>query len=113
MQTLHTSSPDDYHAALAAHPRLLVDYHKEDCPGCRMLEMSLQKFAAEPAAEGVALLKVKMETVGEDFFRGLALRQTPTLSLFADRNEAARLAGFQTPAQIQQAVGAHFADTAA
>lgn len=113
MQTLHASSPDDYHAALSAHPRLLVDYYKDNCPGCKMLEMSLQKFAAEPAATGVALLKVKMETVGEDFFRGLGLRQTPTLSLFADGNEAARMAGFQTPAQIRQAVGAHFADAAA
>ena len=51
MQTLHATSPDDYHAALAAHPRLLVDYYKDNCPGCTMLEMSLQKFAAEPAAD--------------------------------------------------------------
>ena len=109
MQTLHASSPDDYAAALAAHPRLLVDYYKDNCPGCKMLEMSLAKFAADPAAEGVALLKVKMETVGEDFFRDLGLRQTPTLSLFRDGSEAARLAGFQAPAQIAQACAAHFA----
>ena len=42
MQTLHATSPDDYAAALAADPRLLVDYHKDDCPGCRMLDMSLR-----------------------------------------------------------------------
>ena len=107
MQTLHASSPDDYTAALAAHPRLLVDYYKDDCPGCKMLDMSLVKFAADPVAQGVTLLKVKMETVGEDFFRGLGLRQTPTLSLFADGREAARLAGFQAPAQIAQAVARH------
>jgi len=105
MQTLHASSPDEYHAALAAHPRLLVDYFKDNCPGCRMLEMSLQKFAAEPAAAGLVLLKVRMETVGEDFFRALGLRQTPTLSLFRDGSEAGRLAGFQAPGQIAQAVG--------
>ena len=109
MQTLHASSPDDYAAALAAHPRLLVDYYKDNCPGCKMLEMSLAKFATDPAAEGVALLKVKMETVGEDFFRELGLRQTPTLSLFKDGGEATRLAGFQTPAQITQACTTHFA----
>ena len=112
MQTLHASSPVDYHAALAAHPRLLVDYYKDNCPGCTMLDMSLQKIAADPAVAGVALLKVKMETVGEDFFRGLGLRQTPTLSLVRDGDEAARLAGFQTPAQITQALALHFGEPA-
>ncbi len=109
MQTLYATSPDDYAAALAAHPRLLVDYHKEDCPGCRMLDMSLQKFAGGEAAANLVLLKVKLEAVGEDFFRGLGLRQTPTLSLFANGSEALRLPGFQTPAQIAQAVAARFA----
>ncbi len=104
MQTLHASSPDDYHAALAAHPRLLVDYHKDDCPGCRMLDMSLQKFAGDAAAAELVLLKVKLETVGEDFFRALGLRQTPTLSLFRDGAEVTRLPGFQAPGQIARAV---------
>lgn len=108
MQTLHATSPDDHAAAIAAHPRLLVDYHKDDCAGCRMLDLSLRKFADTPAAAGVVLLKVKLETVGEEFFRGLGLRQTPTLSLFADGNEAARLPGFQAPAQIEAAVGRCF-----
>lgn len=112
MQTLHAASPDDYHAALKAHPRLLVDYYKDNCPGCRMLDMSLQKFAADAAADGLVLLKVKMETVGEDLFRDLGLRQTPTLSLFQGGSEARRLAGFQAPGQIAQAVGLHFGEPA-
>ena len=116
MQMFHVSSPDDYAASLATHPRLLVDYYKDDCPGCRMIEMSLQKFAADPAAQGVVLLKVKMETVGEELFRSLGLRQTPTLSLFAGGSEVARLPGFRSPGQIAQAVALHLvaaADTAA
>ncbi len=104
MQTLHASSPDDYHAAIQAHPRLLVDYYKDNCPGCRMLDMSLQKFANEEAAAGVVLLKVKLETVGEALFRELGLRQTPTLSLFQGGAEAKRLPGFQAPGQILRAV---------
>ncbi|MGJ4730241.1 thioredoxin family protein [Luteimonas sp. SDU101] len=104
MLTLHASSPDDYRATLAAHPRLLVDYHKDDCPGCRMLDLSLQKFAGDEAAAGLVLLKVKLETVGEAFFRSLGLRQTPTLSLFRDGAEVARLPGFQAPGQIERAV---------
>lgn len=109
MQTLHASSPDDYTAALAAHPRLLVDFYKDDCPGCKMLDMSLAKFAGTADAADVALLKVKMEIVGEDFFRGLGLRQTPTLALFKDGDEVARLPGFQSPPQITQAVQSKFA----
>lgn len=108
MQTLHAASPDDYADALRAHPRLLVDYHKDDCPGCRMLDMSLRKFATEAVAANLILLKVKLETVGDEFFRGLGLRQTPTLSLFANGSEAMRLPGFRTPAQIAQAVAARF-----
>ena len=113
MQTLHASSADDYRAALATHPRLLVDYYKDQCPGCRMLDMSLQKFATTADTEGAALLKVKLESVGEDFFRNLGLRQTPTLSLFRDGVEVARLPGFQSPEQITHAVHAHFAGVAA
>lgn len=107
MQTLHASTPDDVRAAISAHPRLLVDYFKDDCPACRMLDMSLRQFAATPAAAGLVLLKVKLETVGEDFFRGIGLRQTPTLALHIDGQEVARLPGFQAPAQITQAVEAH------
>ncbi|MGY1410800.1 MULTISPECIES: thioredoxin family protein [unclassified Luteimonas] len=104
MRTLHAPSPDDYHAAIKAHPRLLVDYGKHDCPGCRMLDMSLRKFADQAAASDLVLLKVKLEDVGEEFFRGLGLRQTPTLSLFRDGAEVARLAGFRSPAQLEEAV---------
>lgn len=108
MQTLYAASADDYRAAISAHPQLLVVYSKEQCPGCRMLERSLQQFAATADAEGLALLGVKLEVVGEDFFRSLGLRQTPTLSLFCEGTEIARLPGFQSPQQITQAVRAHF-----
>lgn len=104
MQTITATSPDEYAAALAAHPRLLIDFHKDNCPGCRMLDMSLDKFSATEAAAGVALLKVKLETIGEEFFRGLGLRQTPTLAVVKDGSEVARLPGFQSPAQLEAAV---------
>ena len=107
MQTYTANSLDDYTAALAAHPRLLVDFNKDNCPGCRMLDMALDKFAASEAAAGVALLKVKMEDIGEAFFRDLGLRQTPTLAMFKAGAEVARLPGFQSPAQIETAVAKH------
>ncbi|MDH5832381.1 thioredoxin family protein [Luteimonas kalidii] len=113
MQILHASTPDDYAATLAAHPRLLVDYYKDDCPGCRMLDMSLAKFATSDDAAGLVLLKVRLEVLGEDFFRDLGLRQTPTLALYRDGTEAARLAGFQAPGQIARAVGLYLATATA
>ncbi|MGW8276594.1 thioredoxin family protein [Xanthomonas axonopodis] len=104
MQTVTVTSPEHYTQTLAAHPRALVDFYKDNCPGCRMLDMSLDKFANSDAANGVALLKVKLEVVGEDFFRDLGLRQTPTLALYRDGAEVARLPGFQSPAQVEAAV---------
>ncbi|MBB4724316.1 thioredoxin family protein [Xanthomonas euvesicatoria] len=104
MQTITVTSPEHYTQTLAAHPRALVDFYKDNCPGCRMLDMSLDKFATSDAANGVALLKVKLEVVGEDFFRDLGLRQTPTLALYRDGSEVARLPGFQSPAQVEAAV---------
>lgn len=104
MLTLHAATPDDYHAALREHPVLLVDFHKDDCPGCRMLDMSLASVADSPRAAGVVLLKVKLETIGEVFFRSMGLRQTPTLLLIRDGQEAARLSGYQSPRQISEAL---------
>ena len=113
MKTLHAATPEDCRAAIDACPRLLVAYSKDHCPGCRMLELSLRQFAAMPEAAGVALLEVKLETLGEDFFRGLGLRQTPTIALYRDGAELARLPGFQAPARIAQAAGEHFSQVPA
>ncbi len=113
MQVLHACTPDDVAAAVAAHPRLLVDFHKDACPGCTMLDMSLRRFSATPEAAGLVLLKVRLEQVGEACFRGLGLRQTPTLALFRDGAEVARLPGFQSPTQVAQAVGTHLPRPAA
>lgn len=58
-------------------------------------------------AQGTTLLRVQLEVLGEAFFRELGLRQTPTLSLFRDGNERTRLAGFQSPQQIEAAIALH------
>jgi thioredoxin 1 len=50
---------------------------------------------------------VQLEVLGEAFFRELGLRQTPTLSLFRDGDERTRLAGFQSPQQIEAAIALH------
>ncbi|WMJ69466.1 thioredoxin family protein [Stenotrophomonas sp. 24(2023)] len=104
MQIIDATTPEQYRQLLAEHPRVLVDFHKDQCPGCRMLEMSLQRVGARGIGQGMTLLRVQLEVVGEAFFRDLGLRQTPTLALFRDGDERTRLAGFQSPAQIEAAI---------
>ncbi len=104
MVVIDVETVQQYQQALDTHPRVLVDFHKDNCPGCRMLELSLQRVAAGAAGEGLTLLRVQMEVVGEAFFRELGLRQTPTLALFRDGQERSRMPGFQTPQQIEAAM---------
>ncbi|AWH21704.1 thioredoxin family protein [Stenotrophomonas sp. ZAC14D2_NAIMI4_6] len=107
MQIINATTPEQFQQLLAEHPRVLVDFHKDDCPGCRMLDMSLHRVATSAAGQGTTLLRVQLEAVGESFFRQLGLRQTPTLSLFRDGDEQARLPGFQSPQQIEAAIAQH------
>lgn len=107
MLTLHAATPGQYRQALARHRRLLVDYYKEQCPACSMLDLSLRKYAAGGGAQDLVLLKVRLEDLGEAFFREQGLRQTPSLGLHLDGQERALLAGFQSPAQIAAAVDSH------
>jgi len=109
MLTVDAATPEAFSQALAAYPRLLVDFHKSQCPGCRMLELSLQRVAAGGAAQGMTLLRVQLEVVGEAFFRELGLRQTPTLAMYRDGEEQVRLAGFQSPQQIEAAIAERMA----
>ncbi len=82
-------------------------FHKDQCPGCRMLEMSLHRVANSVAGQGTTLLRVQLEVLGEAFFRSWDCGRTPTLSLFRDGNERTRLAGFQSPQQIEAAIALH------
>lgn len=104
MNTLTITSPEEFDAAVKEHPALLVDFYKDDCPGCKMLDLSLAKFGNASAAEGVTLAKVKLETIGEEFFFSHRLRQTPTLLFFKEGEEAGRSAGFVSPDKIESLV---------
>ena len=104
MQIIDATTPEQFQQLLAEHPRALVDFHKDQCPGCRMLDMSLQRVASGTAGQGTTLLRVQLEVVGEAFFRELGLRQTPTLSLFLDGDERMRMPGFQSPQQIEAVI---------
>lgn len=104
MNKIEITTVEAFHEALAAHDCVLVDFYKDNCPGCKMLDMSLMRFATTPAAEDVTLLKVKMENVGEAFFHEQKLRQTPTLIMYRAGEEMGRQPGFAQPAQIEALV---------
>lgn len=113
MQIIDVTTPEQFRHWVAARPRLLVDFHKDKCPGCRMLELSLQRVAGGEAGQGVTLLRVQLEVLGEAFFRALGLRQTPTLAMFRDGQEAVRMPGYQSPAQIEVAIATHLRERGA
>ena len=50
MQIIDATTPEQFQQLLAEHPRVLVDFHKDQCPGCRMLEVSLHRVANSVAA---------------------------------------------------------------
>lgn len=104
MNKIEITTVEAFHEALAAHDYVLADFYKDNCPGCKMLDMSLNRFATTPAADGVTLLKVKLENVGEAFFHELKLRQTPTLIMYRGSEELGRQPGFAQPAQIEALV---------
>lgn len=109
MKIIDAATAEQVQGIIASQPRVLVDFHKDQCPACRMLDVALQRVAGSGAAQGVTLLRVRMEVVGEGFFRGLGLRQTPTLALFRDGRELLRMPGYQSPPQIEAAMAAHLA----
>lgn len=100
MNTTHPDSIEAFDAVIQENRRVLVDFYKDNCPGCKMLDASLAKIT-DPSFEGVVLVKAKLEILGEDFFKGLGLRQTPTLIAYVDGKEASRLPGFSPPAKIE------------
>lgn len=104
MNRIEITTVAAFHEALATHNDVLVDFYKDNCSGCKMLDMSLTRFATTPVAKGLTLLKVKLENVGEDFFHEQQLRQTPTLIMYRDNQEIGRQPGFAQPAQIEALV---------
>lgn len=104
MNKIEVASAEEFAPLVKAHERVLVDFYKDNCPGCKMLDLSLGKFEGSVAADGITMLKVKLETVGEALFHEYGLRQTPSLLFFMNGQEAQRLAGFASPAQIEALV---------
>ena len=105
MQIIHASSADQFHAAIATHARLLIDYHKNHCPGCRMLALSLQQFATLPEAAGIVVLRSGWKSLAR-LFPGAGAAPDSDAGAVSRWHRVARLPGFQPPAVILRAVRA-------
>lgn len=100
MNTVTITSTEAFDTLRQNTPVFLADFWKDRCVNCKMLDLAFQKFAATPEAAGLTVAKLKLEDLGEDLFYAQSVRQAPTLILYRDGREAARLSGFIPPEKI-------------
>ncbi|WP_163654503.1 thioredoxin family protein [Listeria sp. PSOL-1] len=104
MTSIEIKSLDEFKQHMDSDELVYVDYWKDNCPNCKMLDLSFQEFSNSTQASHVKVLKVKLEELGEDFFFARDVRQTPTLILYKGGEEMSRLNGFIPPNKIEEAL---------
>ena len=107
MQIIDATTPEQFQQLLAEHPRVLVDFHKRPVPGLPDAGNVVAPGGQQHSGAGHDPAARTAGSAGRGVFRELGLRQTPTLSLFRDGDERTRLAGFQSPQQIEAAIALH------
>ncbi|EAE2756378.1 thioredoxin family protein [Listeria innocua] len=104
MTSIEIKSPEEFQAHINGEELVYVDYWKDNCPNCKMLDLSFAEFKNSEIASKVKVLKVKLEEMGENFFFDRDVQQTPTLVLYKGGEEIHRLNGFIPPNKIEEAV---------
>lgn len=104
MTSIEIKSLEEFEKHMNSEELVYVDFWKDDCPNCKMLDLSFNEFKNSSMAEKVKVLKVKLEEVGENFFFDQDVRQTPTLVLYRGGKEVTRLNGFIPPTKIEEAL---------
>ncbi|EIA20353.1 thioredoxin [Listeria fleischmannii 1991] len=104
MTSIEIKSLEEFQKHMASNELVYVDFWKDNCPNCKMLDLSFQEFKNSDHAEKVKVLKVKLEEMGENFFFDQDIRQTPTLVLYRGGEELTRLNGFIPPNKIEEAL---------
>jgi len=95
---LHATADFDRIVAQSSLP-VLVDYWAPWCGPCRMVAPELEKVAARQSGK---LLVVKVNTDElADLGQRYNIRSIPTLALFANGREAARVAGARQASDIE------------
>ncbi|EUJ32007.1 thioredoxin [Listeria floridensis FSL S10-1187] len=104
MTSIEIKSLEDFKKHMTSNELIYVDFWKDNCPNCKMLDLSFQEFNNSDQADKVKVLKVKLEEMGENFFFDQDIRQTPTLVLYKSGQEVTRLNGFIPPNKIEEAL---------
>ncbi len=68
MTSIEIKSPEEFQAHINGEELVYVDYWKDNCPNCKMLDLSFAEFKNSEIASKVKVLKVKLEEMGENFF---------------------------------------------
>lgn len=104
MKFVDITSVEAFGSALAEHDFCLVDFYKDNCPGCAMLTNTFKALDTDFSYRDVTVLKVKLEDVGEDFFKEQGLRQTPTVKFYIDGEAVIVAPGFSSPATMKSLI---------
>jgi thioredoxin 2 len=95
---LHQSADFDRLVAKSSLP-VVVDYWAPWCGPCRMVAPEIQKVAARQAGR-MLVVKVNTDELS-DLGQRFNIRSIPTLAVFANGNEVARISGARAASDIE------------
>lgn len=112
MEITKLESIDALNAFTAANTNALVIVSRNNCAGCNALDGALKTNAElQNALAGAQVAVVKLEDVPA-IATTFGLRMAPSMILFREDDEAARLTGFEGASKLINAAREHFSDLA-
>lgn len=105
-------SIEQLESAIEHEDALMVVFSKEQCPACDNMSMWLDKrYETEVEMQQKSPVKVvlaKLERLGRNVVDSFGLRTVPTTLLFKGGDEVYRVAGFQGPQPVVNAIQSNF-----
>ena len=108
MSLQEIDSVEQLESTIGSEDNVMVVFSKDQCPACTTMGQWLdQKFVPESNGSGVKVILAKLERVGRKVVEDFGLRTMPTTLLFKGGDEVYRVAGFQGPQPVVNAVNNH------
>jgi thioredoxin 1 len=104
MERITLNSVDQLNALTAARSNVLIIVSRSNCPGCDALERTLEHHAELRTALADTVVGIAKVEHMPNITQVFALRQAPSMILFKDDDEVARITGFQAPHPLIQAL---------
>lgn len=105
--TRNIKTGDELASAIASTSNVLVDFYKDNCQPCKMVELLL-KQVEDKSERDLTILKVRLEIVGEEVFRDYEVRSTPTLMFFKDGKMVRSNPGLMNTVKLLESIKDHF-----